>query len=121
LSYATRSITTHNPSWKAKIPLEMTRPERAFRRILEKLGIPFHSNEEDDFTVVGGLVFAIRGPHHKNQRQMEKDAWKKQQLEALGFRVVDFWDWEVLRYPHFVSAIVQAYWSLSKLCGRRLN
>jgi len=111
------SITQHNPSWQSQIPLEGTKPERAFRRILEKLNIPFHSGQEDDFTA-SSLVFTIRGPHHQNQRQMEKDAWKKQQLEALGFRVVDFWDWEVLRYPSFVSAIVQAYWSLSKLCRR---
>jgi len=108
------SITQHNPSWQSQIPLQDTKPERAFRRILENLKIPFHSGEEDDFTA-GTLIFSIKGPRHLNQRQMEKDAWKKQQLESLGFRVVDFWDWEVLRYPDFVSAIVQAYWSLSKL------
>jgi len=115
------SVTYHAPSWQSQIPLEDTKPERAFRRILEKLGIPFHSNQEDDFTVVGGLVFAIKGPHHLRQSQIEKDAWKRQQLEERGLRVIDFTDEEVLRYPHFVSAIVQAYWSLSKLCGRRLN
>ena len=115
MTYAKYSVTQHNPSWRSQIPVEGTKPERAFRRILEKLNIPFHSGQEDDFTLVGGLVFAIKGPHHLNQRQMEKDAWKRSLLQDQGFRLIDFWDWEVLRYPHFVSAIVQAYWSLSKL------
>jgi len=85
------SVTRHNPSWQSQIPLEDTKPERRFRRILEDLKISFHSQQEDDYTA-GILIFRILGPHHRNQRQMEKDAWKKQQLESLGFRVIDFTD-----------------------------
>jgi len=110
-----------------------TRPELAMHKILTDLKIPFRSQEPIyvpgkaypyvlDFLVLNTLAIEVDGVYwHSKQSQREKDAIKDVNLSDLGFRVVKFTDREVLRYPDFVSAIVQAYWSLSKLCGRRLN
>jgi len=99
-----------------RVKLEDTEPERRMRRILEALQamikFPFHSQVEEDFTCFGNFAVAVKGPHHKTQNQIEKDAWKRRQLEERGFRVIDFTDEEVLHYPDLVATILLCYWRM---------
>ena len=114
---------THIPL--SKIKLEDTKPERRMRRILEALqsviSFPFHSQVEEDFTCFGNFAVAVKGPHHKNQTQIEKDAWKRRQLEEQGFRVIDFTDEEILQYPELVATILLCYWTMSRSKAREMR
>jgi len=106
----------------SRIKLEDTKPERRMRRILEALQsvirFPFHSQVEEDYTCFGDFAVAVKGPHHRTQTQIEKDAWKRRKLEEQGFRVIDFTDEEILQYPELVATILLCYWTMSK---RRLH
>jgi len=101
-------ITRHEPSWRERIPLEDTKGERAMRRILERLGLPFHSQNQGDFTV-GEIVIEVNGKYHETQTQRDHDAWKENELRKLGFRVLRFKEHEVLKHPDLVGEIVRAY------------
>jgi len=117
-SPARRSIEHHIPGWREKIPREDTRGERRLRRILESLFVPFHSQDEGDFTV-GSIVYEVDGPHHEKQTQLEHDAWKEQQLRSRGFRV---WRWredEVLGYADMVAMVIQSMWTMEKELTKR--
>jgi len=109
----------------SKIKLEDTKPERRMRRILEALqsviSFPFHSQVEEDFTCFGNFAVAVKGPHHKSQNQIEKDAWKRRQLEEQGFRVIDFTDREILQFPELVATILLCYWSMNRSKAREMR
>ena len=108
-----------------RVKLEDTKPERRMRRILEALqsviSFPFHSQVEEDFTCFGNFAVAVKGPHHKNQTQIEKDAWKRRKLEEQGFRVIDFTDEEILQYPELVATILLCYWTMSRSKAREMR
>ena len=108
-----------------RVKLEDTEPERRMRRILEALQamikFPFHSQVEEDFTCFGNFAVAVKGPHHKNQTQIEKDAWKRRKLEEQGFRVIDFTDEEILQYPELVATILLCYWTMSRSKAREMR
>jgi len=114
---------THIPL--SKIKLEDTKPERRMRRILEALqsviSFPFHSQVEEDFVCFGNFAVAVKGPHHKTQNQIEKDAWKRRKLEEQGFRVIDFTDEEILQYPELVATILLCYWTMSRSKAREMR
>ncbi len=44
-----------------------------------------------------GLIVELDGSQHLEPQQMEKDARRTRFLEALGYRVIRFWDDDVLR------------------------
>ena len=102
----------------SRVKLEDTKPERKMRCILEALQkvfqFPFHSQVEEDFTCFGDFAVAVKGPHHERQHQIEKDSWKRQQLELQGLRVIDFTDHEILEYPELVMVILACYWAMNK-------
>jgi hypothetical protein len=78
------------------------------RRILEHLGVAFHSQDQGDFTV-GEIVIEVNGKQHETQTQRNHDAWKESELRKLGFRPLRFKEHEVLEHPALVAEIVRAY------------
>lgn len=120
MSHARYAITHTFPSWREKIPLEDTKPERAMRRILEELNVSFRSQDQADFTVEG-IPIEIFGPHHERQTQRDHDLWKLNQLMGkLGYeRVLWFWQDEVLYCREQVAAILRAYLEMAQLLRER--
>ena len=94
--------------------LEDTAGERKFRRILESLRLPAHSQVEGDFTV-GDFVFEVDGPWKEgNQTLLDKRAWKRKQLHETNFLVIPFKEQWILQFPELVALIVKSFWTMEQ-------
>ena len=108
------SIDRHPPTWQEKMKTEDTKGERKLRRILESLQVPFHSQDQGDFTV-GSIVYEVDGAFKDgNQTILDHQAWKAEELRKLGYRVIRLREDEVLTYPDIIAMIVESFWTMEK-------
>ena len=55
------------------------------------------------------LVIEIDGITHESEEVMEKDRQKEQSLQAVGFTVLRFTNWEVLHRVELVSTTISEW------------
>jgi len=96
----------------------MTKGERKLRHILESLRLPFHSQDQGDFTVYE-FVLECDGPHHEKATQVRHDAWKERELRKLGFFPIRFKEDWILQYPDMVAMIIQSYVTMAQETAKR--
>jgi len=89
------------------------------RRILERIGVPFISQEpiktrfrewpfKVDYLVARRLVIEVKGKYwHSKQRRRTKDEVKKACLEGEKYAYLEFWDYEIKKEPVRVESEIR--------------
>ena len=111
MSHARASVTFHPETWLHTMKKEDTAPEREMRHILEELSremkFDWHSQTEEDFTASGWLLAVVGDFKKGDDTKLKKQIWRRNELQMLGFRMVPFWEHELLN-PRKRELIKQA-------------